>query len=146
MKKIFALALLPLLYACNTGDISSNTPAELEAATAQPLDTASYEILATKHTGAVENYHVLIKSPDPDSTYLSKFVYQFRKEQCYKCNINLYDDRSIEPLIEKFPLEGQEYILMADHLLASSSFDVEDIWIYPYKDIKYKEIKAQVAQ
>ncbi|MCW0482871.1 hypothetical protein [Gaoshiqia sediminis] len=107
----------------------------------EKLDTNSYEILMTEHNAAVENFHVLIKFSDFDKDKIFDFVKKFRNENCTRnCNIMVYDTKSILPLIDKYPLQGKEYIELADHFVAMSSFDAPNLksW-YPYQDFQYKE-------
>jgi hypothetical protein len=105
------------------------------------LDPSEYEIIKTRHNSNVQNFHVLIKRPKFDKDYLHQFTKQFRAKECtMNCNINLYDTKSIVPLIGVYPLEQNQYIQFADHYLAMSSFDAVEVksW-YPYQDFKYKE-------
>lgn len=105
------------------------------------LDSTTYEILVTDHQPAVENFHVLLKSGDFDKQSLQDFVDKFRQELCnQKCNISIYDDKGIKSLVTKHPLEGREYLKVADHFVASSTFDMTDVWLYPFQDIRYKEL------
>ena len=107
----------------------------------EKLDHSSYEILKTEHNAAVENFHVLIKFSDFDKDKIFDFIAKFRNENCTRnCNIMVYDTKSILPLIDKYPLQGKEYIELADHFVAMSSFDAPDLksW-YPYQDFQYKE-------
>lgn len=105
-----------------------------------PLDENAYEILATDHNNTVENYYVLIKNTVIDKNSLQIFVNKFRQEYCKnQCSINIVDSKEIYPLITKYPLQGKEYIKVADHFVAMSDFSVNDIWMYPYQDIQYKE-------
>jgi hypothetical protein len=50
--------------------------------------------------------------------------------------INLIDDSSIYPLITKHPLDGSEYLKVADHFVAMVYFGTNDVQIYPFQDIK----------
>lgn len=107
----------------------------------EKLDPNSYEILKTEHNAAVENFHVLIKFSDFDKDKIFDFVKKFRNENCTRnCNIMVYDTKSILPLIDKYPLQGKEYIELADHFVAMSSFDAPNLksW-YPFQDFQYKE-------
>jgi hypothetical protein len=43
-------------------------------------------------------------------------------------------------LIDSYPLVKNDYLKMADHFVASSSFDAPNsIMWYPFQDIQYKE-------
>ena len=51
-----------------------------------------------------------------------------------------YDSKEIYPLCKQYPLEGNDYILVADHFISESSFDCpNEIWWYPYQDSLYKK-------
>ncbi|PKP51943.1 MAG: hypothetical protein CVT92_11175 [Bacteroidetes bacterium HGW-Bacteroidetes-1] len=107
----------------------------------EKLDPNSYEILKTEHNAAVENFHVLIKFSDFDKDMIFDFVKKFRNENCTRnCNVLVYDTKSILPLIDKYPLQGKEYIQLADHFVAMSTFDAPNLksW-YPYQDFQYKD-------
>jgi hypothetical protein len=106
-----------------------------------PLDKNTYEILGTNHYPTTENYCVLIKNIAIQKDSLQKFVDKFRREYCKnQCNIDLLDDKSVYPLIYKYPLDGADYLLVADHLMAFSSFDYNSVQLYPFQDSLYKEL------
>lgn len=107
----------------------------------EKLNSKDYEILKTNHTPSVQNFHVLIKQKGFDKETVFLFVQRFRHEYCSKnSNVYVYDSKSILPLIDKYPLEGSEYLKLADHFVSMSTFDAKDIksW-YPFQDIQYKE-------
>ena len=104
-------------------------------------DPTTFEVLATNHFPSAENFYVLIKLTDISKEELQKFVDMFRKEYCtIQCNIELYDDALVKALVTKYPLSDEEYLKIADHCVAMSSFDVIEIWMYPYQDTRYKEL------
>lgn len=106
-----------------------------------PLDKNTYEILGTNHHQTTENYCVLIKNIAIQKDSLQNFADKFRREFCKKrCNIDLLDNKSAYPTIYKFPLEGADYLLVADHLVASSSFDFNSVRMYPFQDSLYKKL------
>jgi hypothetical protein len=105
------------------------------------LNDAHYEILKTKHNRLMENFYVLYKNSDLDESTLKAFFIGFREKFATKdCNINLFDDKSILQIIDKYPLSKDEYIKYADHLIALSPNDSPDciVW-YPYQDFQYRE-------
>lgn len=108
----------------------------------EKLEKSVYEIINTKQNPTVKNYYVLIKYSAFDKDKIREFIEKFRSEFCSNSsNVYVYDTKSISTLIDKYPLEGREYILVADHFVAMSSFDTpETIWWYPFQDIKYKEL------
>jgi hypothetical protein len=120
-----------------------NTRIDLLATSNSKIDTSTYQILGIDHTAVVENWYVLVKNIPARKEELAAFVKGFRSEYCKKAsNINLIDTADVYPLIKKYPLEGKEYISVADHFIAVSSFedvDTGNVWMYPFQDIKYKE-------
>lgn len=105
------------------------------------LDSKDYEIIKTSHDSSVQNFHVLIKQKEFDNETVFQFVKRFRHEHCtMNCNVFVYDSKSILPLVDKYPLEGKEYLNLADHFISMSSFDAVNIksW-YPFQDLRYKE-------
>lgn len=124
--------------------LTNETPVDntIKSETVVPkLDSATYEILATDHQPVVENFHILLKTDKLDKVSLQDFVDRFRQEFCnIKCNISLYDDKAIKSLVTKYPLGDKEYLKVADHFVATSTFDMTGLWLYPFQDIKYKEL------
>lgn len=105
------------------------------------LDSQIYEILSTNHYPKAENFNVFYEGQKIDDKSLNYFFDSFRENFATKdCNINLFDDKSIISLIDKYPLTKSEYIKVADHFVALSSFETpNDISWYPYQDFQYKE-------
>jgi len=102
------------------------------------LNAEDYEILKVEHRPSLDNFHVLLKRKDFDKDYVYKFINEFKKENCRKkCNVDVYDSKEVAPLIGVYSLKGKDYITMADHLIAISSFGKS--W-YPFQDFKYKEL------
>lgn len=135
MKIIFAFGLvfLAALSCCQ------NKSDQLSNGKVSQLDDLKFEILATQHFPTTQNFHILLKDYSKDS--LQWFVDTFRSEYCtMQCNIHLYDDPSIKSLITKYPLTDSEYLQFADHFVASSMFEMPEIDVYPFQDIKYKEL------
>lgn len=105
------------------------------------LDQNDYEILKVKHNSAVENFHVLLKKPSFDKSFVHQFIKQFREENCtMDCNVYVYDSKSILPLVDVYPIKGKEYVKLADHFISMSTFDAPAVrYWYPYQDIQYKK-------
>lgn len=105
------------------------------------LDPKEYEIMKESHKPAAQNFHILLKHPNFDKNYVYQFIKQFRKEHCtMNCNVLVYDSKSILPLVDIYPLEGKDYIKLADHFISMSTFDATEVrYWYPYQDLKYKE-------
>lgn len=107
------------------------------------LDESKYEVFYLTSNKVVSNYHVLLKENITNKDSVKVFVDKFRAQWCVKgCNVYIYDSKDILLLIDKYPLEGNEYVKFADHLVASSPFDAPSVimW-YPYKDEQYKKYK-----
>ncbi len=105
------------------------------------LDLSSFEVINIESKALVDNYYLLLKMKNIDEVTLNEFVISFRAEKCKKdCNINLFDTKSIKKYIGKYPLDKSEYLEYADHFVASSNFDSPEVWLYPYQDIKYKNL------
>lgn len=105
------------------------------------LSSNEYEIMKTDNSHPIPIFYVLLKRTSFDKHYVYQFVKQFRKEHCTtKCNVYVYDTKSILPLIGIYPLKPNDYIKMADHLISMSTFDAAEVrdW-YPFQDFKYKE-------
>ncbi|PRY03626.1 hypothetical protein CLV24_1402 [Pontibacter ummariensis] len=131
VKKLLTLlyVVLALAHVCCTGGYNASKKKKAGST----LDPKGHEVLATKHNAMVENFYILVKSPAVDSVALSTFVKKFRKENCDKCNIKLYDDPCVIPLMLQYPLKKEEYELLADHFVASSTFDSNAVYLFPLK-------------
>lgn len=105
------------------------------------IDQKNYEILKHENLPKVENFYVLYKGGEVRKEILDYFFESFREQHATKdCNISLFDDGSVFPLIDKDPLSPSEYINLADHFIAELLFEMpNDFWWYPYQDFKYKE-------
>jgi len=105
------------------------------------LDESKYEIIKTNHNSSIQNFYVLSKGLTLNENSLNKFFIAFRKKHCNgNCNVDLFDTNTIAPLLGKYPLEDNEYIKFADAFVASSDFDSETAWLYPFQDMRYKEL------
>jgi hypothetical protein len=105
------------------------------------LEPSSYKILEIDRQQIVDNYYILIKDIPIEIEYLNVFIEQFKEQYCKKAsNIYLLDDIIAYPSIKKYPLDGPEYLEVADHFVAWVIFDTDDVDMYPYQDIKYKEL------
>ncbi len=104
------------------------------------VSSSVYKKLKTNHFPKVENFYVLYKGK-VNSKDISCFLKFFREYYSTKdCNIELYDDESILSLLDKRVLTPYEYVKLADHFIVSSRFDaVENLYWYPYRDIKYEK-------
>jgi len=113
-----------------------------------------YEILEKDNTyPIVENFYILISSIDFSEENINQLVDFIDENKCKKkCNIYIYDDKQayslekqseeLNSISEKTAWENKNYIFVAEHLVASKSFDISTPWMYPYKDWKYDELKS----
>ncbi len=121
-----------------TGQVDEKAPDFLKA--------DEYEIMVndTRHAN-VKNFHVWMKKPDFDSLYVYSFIDKFRAEYCSgKCNVSVYDSDKVKDLVLKYPIEGDEYVLLADHFVSSSDFAYPSMrdW-YPYQDWNYSKQRGK---
>jgi len=117
----------------------------------------SYETLEKDTTyPTVENFYILISSIDISEENINQLVNFIDENRCKKkCNIYIYDDKQayildkefeeIISLSEKTVWENKNYIFVAEHLVASKSFDTSTPWMYPFKDWKYDELKEKLS-
>ena len=98
-----------------------------------------YEIIKTSHNRSVQNFHVLYKKKITKDA-ITNFIAKFKKWYCTdKCNINIYDSKSVISIIDEYPLPKNDYIKLAEHFVAECEFESNDVWFYPYMNIQYKE-------
>lgn len=95
----------------------------------------SYEIIKTNHNQTVENFYILNKSIPIDSEVLKSFCKKFRETKTsMKSTIQIFDNKSILNLINKYPLNAEEEMKYNKHCIAISTFESpNDVIIYPYK-------------
>ncbi len=147
MRKLLLLLFTPLMFACGKkkeSHISSPISDTSNVSISESQDTLnanSYEIVGTDHNDAVENFYVFIKGIKVDKDSLQAFVDKFKNEYCnIQCNINIIDTKDIYPLITEYPLDGKDYLYVADHFVAMVTFDDASVWMYPYQDSKYRDL------
>ncbi len=144
MKKFLSITICfiasILFLNCSINDKSMDSNRSVQK-TESNLDAEAFKILNTKHNESVQNFRVLIKTNKFDKDSISELINLFRKQNCeMNCNINVYDSKIIIPYLDKYPLDKKEYLLLADHFVASSTFDAPELtsW-YPFQDFQYKE-------
>ncbi len=103
------------------------------------LDSTKFEVLEEEFLPKVANYYLLYKGVTNKDSIIH-FIQDFRNVHCTPSNIYLYDTKEVYPLCKQYPLEGNDYIMVADHFISESSFDSpNEIWWYPYQDALYKK-------
>lgn len=112
---------------------------------AERFAPSEYKVLKIEKKASVTNYYVLIKSEDFNKDRIKEFISGFRKEQCESnCNIHLYDTKEFIHLVSKNSLADSEYLAIADHYIAMSTFDAPElVWMYPFQDKKYEELGGE---
>jgi hypothetical protein len=125
----------------------SKTMELLSTGRAKKTDPRTYQILGIDHNAAVENWYILIKDIPVEKGTLEVFVRRFRDEYCKKeSNINLVDDAAVYPLITTYPLEGKNYLTVADSFIAMALFDSAEVWMYPFQDAMYRDLGGKGQQ
>lgn len=97
-----------------------------------------YEIMLKEIQGTVTNYYIkniTCKLNEPD---LYDFAKAIQKQGSGKCNIYIYSSDSVKDLMTKYPLQGEEYLKVADAFVYLLAFD-GTYSFYPFQDIQYKE-------
>lgn len=131
------------LYETHIGWVKTNVIEILsDTATDAPeefRENIDYQVLYTKRMGNVTNYRVLVLWKSFDELKLKKLAKSIKKEKSpnSSCNISIYDSKDIVSLIEKYPLQGAEYVKVADHYVFELMFDGMSLY-YPLKDAQYR--------
>lgn len=115
-------------------------PSEIKEDTSVYEENKDYQVMYEKTIGTMLNVHVLLLAKTTEEEKLESITKYIKKTKYgnVSCNINIYDSKDIVPLIEKYPIEGQDYVKLADHFLYCLNFDGSSMY-YPYKDVQYKE-------
>ena len=115
-------------------------PSEIKEDTSVYEENKDYQVIYEKTIGTMLNVHVLLLAKTTEEEKLESITKYIKKMKYgnVSCNINIYDSKDIVPLIEKYPIEGQDYVKLADHFLYCLNFDGSSMY-YPYKDVQYKE-------
>ena len=104
-------------------------------------NSEDYEIILVDTSCFVNNYYIYLKMENLNEKKVKNFITNFRKSKApEKANIHIYDTQKIRHLLRKHKLQGQNYVTLADHFVACSTFDTPQlIWWYPFQDFYYKE-------
>ena len=104
-----------------------------------------YEIMHKDITGTVTNYYIkniTCKLNEPD---LYDFAKAIQKQIGGKCNIYIYSSDKVKDLMTRHPLQGEEYLKVADAFVYSLYFD-GTYSFYPYQDILYKQFGGRLSE
>jgi hypothetical protein len=110
------------------------------------------ELINYEELKLVENYDYLLLVEDKSKENIVKIVTNLERIMCKKsCNISLFDDKKAYDLNEEeinYSGEALEqwnrdnYVFLADHLIAFLDFEFDDVDYYPLRDSMYEDIKA----
>lgn len=104
------------------------------------LSKFNYSVISTSQNTISKNYNIYLEISNLTKDDISDFIKRFRIENCSNCTISIFDTKSVRNLINKYPLEKNEYLKFADHFVAWSTFDAPKmVSFYPFQDSKYKE-------
>ena len=108
--------------------------------TAKYKENQDYQILFFRNVGSLTNYYVLLLWDDFTEDSLKALADYIKEEENPNgsCNIHIYDSKDILPLMEKYPLEPDEYVDVAEHFVFTRVFDGTTDY-YPLIDWYYKE-------
>lgn len=86
--------------------------------------------------GGVRNIDVLLKTSDKSESNLNKINEQIRAHySTEKMNVDIFDNREAAEKSLIYPLEGADKKLVANHLIATYSFEIPtEAWMYPNKE------------
>lgn len=104
-----------------------------------PLTDKEYLLIKVTST-AIKNFYVLAKNEISTRNQATLFVKRLRKNKKFNNgNIYVFDDLEALKMLDKETLIGKDYIYVAEHFIAMSTFDSKDnIWWLPYIDDNYK--------
>lgn len=104
-----------------------------------PLSENEYSLEKVTST-ATKNFYILAKVELSSKNQASLFVKRLRAHEKFKAgNIYVFDDIEALNLFDKNPLVDKDYIYVAEHFIAMSTFDSTDnIWWFPYIDADYR--------
>jgi len=105
----------------------------------QPLTENEYSLEKVTST-ALKNFYILAKVELSTKEQASLFVKRLRALDKFKAgNIYVFDEIEALKLFDKKPLVDKDYIYVAEHFIAMSTFDAkDDIWWLPYIDYDYQ--------
>lgn len=107
----------------------------------QVKEHQDYEIMLKEVKGDVVTYYIKNITCSLTEADLLPFAQAIKSQLGdAKCNIYIYssDSPKIRELMTKYPLQGKEYVQLADEFAFMLAFD--DTWMfYPFQDFSYKE-------
>lgn len=131
MKKLLLLLLTTTFIIMGCGE--SSKPSAFE-------ENRDYEIIKINKSATLNNIYALVLADSCNEQRLDSLAKHIAQEKSpnIQCNVHIYDSKEIQHLMEKYPIEGQEYVDVADHFVYMLSFDGMG-WYYPLKDALYIE-------
>lgn len=105
-------------------------------------ENKDYEIMHKDKQGTVTNYYIKNITCKLNEHDLYDFAKAIQKQVGGKCNIYIYSSDKVKDLMTKYPLQGEEYLKVADAFVYSIDFDGAYSF-YPFQDIQYKEFGGE---
>lgn len=97
-----------------------------------------YEIMHKDIQGTVTNYYIKNITCKLNESDLYDFAKAIQKQVGGQCNIYIYSSDEVKDLMTKYPLQGEEYLKVADAFVYSLYFD-GTYSFYPFQDVLYKQ-------
>jgi Protein of unknown function (DUF2971) len=110
------------------------------------LKKFNFTLLKQQNYTHVINYYIHINDILHEEE-LREFVLAFREKTCYKQNnIYIFNSSEVMHLLDKHQLNNEETIKYAESLVFLEDSNIENFTVdlFPLKDIRYKELKAQI--
>ncbi len=123
----------------NTYEIESKLVHKNNKLIENKLDESLFEIVNRKSMPTCEDFLIYYKGKIEGRNEIEIFIKRFREQNSIKqSNITVVDNKTVISLAERYDLSDIEYVTLAEHLVAISSFDCpEYVSWYPYQDINY---------
>lgn len=104
-----------------------------------PLTDKEYLLVKVTST-AIKNFYILAKKEISSKNQALLFIKRLQKNKNFNnANVYIFDDLKALKMFDKQTLIGKDYIYVAEHFIAMSTFDSKDnIWWLPYIDDNYK--------
>jgi hypothetical protein len=137
---IFGICILLLFLVGCVNDLSSKK-------------VINYEILEKETTKLIQNFDILILPNNITEEKIEELIIHIQGEECIKsCNIFVWDNkrayeldgqrRNLLSMNEINQWDEKNYVFVAEHNIASQTFDTDFVWMYPLKDWYYEELKG----
>ena len=128
-------AILPdtMKQATNTSNETENEDKNIVT-----LEMPKHTIIEKTSNGSLENFYILYTKSN-DKNQIEKDVRMIKSKLCKsKCNIHIFKEEDTKGLYQKYPLNNEELVYVADRQVGTLSF-TNDFMYYPLQDFAYKE-------